>query len=102
MDAPLLKQLKKHILAFAYECVMGVLGLLVDFLFFCFVIMHLTTARCMVEKELLEALMKMWDDVQDGMTPLMAAAKDGHTSAVELLLSKGASVTAVDKVTIRL
>ena len=56
----------------------------------------------MVEKELLEALMKMWDDVQDGMTPLMAAAKDGHTSAVELLLSKGASVTPIDKVTIRL
>ena len=72
------------------------------FLFFCFVTMHLTAAKCMVEKELLEALMKMWDDVQDGMTPLMAAAKDGHTSAVELLLSKGASVTPVDKVTIRL
>jgi len=34
---------------------------------------------------------------KDGMTPLMAAAKDGHTAAAELLLSKGVCVTSVDK-----
>ena len=43
----------------------------------------------------------MCHDVQDGIPPLMVAAKKGHTSAAELLLSRGASVASTDKVTIR-
>ena len=61
---------------------------------------HVTTAKCMVEKQLLEAPMTVCANVQDGVTPLMAAAEEGHKSAAELLLSRGASVTWTNKVTI--
>ncbi len=35
---------------------------------------------------------------QDSATPLYMAARDGHTSAAELLIAKGANVHAEDKV----
>lgn len=36
--------------------------------------------------------------MQDGRTPLMAAAADGHDSVISLLLSSGAVVDQADKV----
>ena len=37
-------------------------------------------------------------DAQDGRTAIWIAAHNGHTSTVELLLEKGASVDHADKV----
>ena len=37
-------------------------------------------------------------DAQDGWTAIMAAAQNGHTSTVALLLEKGASVNHANKV----
>ena len=35
---------------------------------------------------------------QDGLTPLMYAAAGGHVAAIEVLLTRGANIEAVDNV----
>ncbi|CAD7700416.1 unnamed protein product [Ostreobium quekettii] len=84
-------------MTFARRCMMGVLGLFA----LCASVavpLHPNRAHCIADSmATFKRAMMVCVDLQNGMTPLMAAARDGHTAAAELLLSRGGSVTTTDK-----